>query len=60
MNSITLRPTPARDLKSSDLFRAADDSNFKIKDIDRTDEVVEIEYVSGAIFDVVTDIREGD
>ena len=42
-----VKPTPAKDLKSGDLFRAADDYNFKIKDIDRTDEVVEIEYYTG-------------
>lgn len=42
-----VKPTPAKDLKSGDLFRAADDYNFKIKDVDRTDEVVEIEYYTG-------------
>lgn len=43
-----IRPTPAKDLKPGDVFRAANDLNFKIKNIDRTDEVVEIEYYTGA------------
>lgn len=47
MHSITVRPTPAKDLKSGDVFRAANDCNLKIKDISRTDEVVEIEYYIG-------------
>lgn len=42
-----IRPTPTKDLKPGDLFRAANNLNFKIKDIDRTDEVVEIEYYTG-------------
>lgn len=47
MHSITVRPTPAKDLKSGDVFRAANDCNLKIKDINRTDEIVEIEYYIG-------------
>lgn len=47
MHCITIRPTLAKDLKPGDLFRAANGLNFKIKDIDRTDEVVEIEYYIG-------------
>ena len=45
--NITIQPTPVKDLKPGDLFRAANGLNFKIKDIDRTDEVVEIEYYIG-------------
>lgn len=42
-----VRPTPVKDLKPGDWFRAANDHNFKIKDIDRTNKVVEIEYYTG-------------
>lgn len=47
MCSITIRPVLAKDLKPGDVFRAANDRNFKIKNIDWTDEVVEIEYYTG-------------
>jgi len=42
-----VRPTPVKDLKPGDWFRAANDHNFKIKDIDWTNKVVEIEYYTG-------------
>lgn len=42
-----VRSTPVKDLKPGDWFRAANDHNFKIKDIDWTNKVVEIEYYTG-------------
>ena len=42
-----IRPTPVKDLKPGDLFRGANNHIFMIKDIDWTDEVVEIEYYTG-------------
>lgn len=47
MCGITVQPTSAKGLKPGDVFRAANGNNFKIRDIDRTDEVVEIEYYTG-------------
>ena len=46
LHSITIRPTPAKDLKPGDLFRDGS-QNFRIAGFERDEEVVEVTYYIG-------------
>lgn len=44
--TLTIQPTPVKDLKPDDLFRDGG-QNFRIADIERDEEVVEVTYYIG-------------
>lgn len=46
MRSITIQPTPVKDLKPDDLFRDGG-QNFRIASLERDEKVVEITYYIG-------------